>query len=192
MRTTNEVPVTVNESNSFVPNSNIGSSINASISGNSGPATSNVVKSRTALPTAVIGPKIRFKGELVGEEDLLIQGQIDGTVDLKDNNLTIGKQGNIKANLLAKTVTVEGTVEGDIFGQERIAIMSSSNVKGNLVAASVVLEDGARFRGSIDMDVESNKSSFQAFTRYKAESRTVDKSFQEKVDKENKETPLIK
>lgn len=115
-------------------------------------------------PTAVIGPKIRFKGELVGEEDLLIQGQIDGTIDLKGNNLTIGKQGVIKANVLAKTITVEGTVEGDIFGQERIAIRSSSNVKGNLVAERVTLEDGAKFRGSIDMDVEARKAEFQKFS----------------------------
>ncbi len=115
-------------------------------------------------PTAVIGPKIRFKGELVGEEDLLIQGQIDGTIDLKGNNLTIGKQGVIKANILAKTVTIEGNVEGDVFGQERIAIRSSSNVKGNLVAERVVLEDGAKFRGSIDMDVDAHKTEFQKFS----------------------------
>ena len=126
------------------------------------PVSTNL-NSRSETPTAVIGPKIRFKGELVGEEDLLIQGQIDGTIDLRDNNLTIGTQGVIKADVLAKTVTVEGTVEGDIFGQERIAIRSSSNVKGNLVAERVTLEDGAKFRGSIDMDVEAHKNEFQKF-----------------------------
>ena len=107
--------------------------------------------------TAVIGPKIRFKGELVGEEDLIIQGQVDGSIDLKGHNLTIGEHGVIKANLLGKTVTIRGTVEGDVFGEERISIMSSSNVKGNLTADRVVLEDGAKFRGSIDMDPSSNK-----------------------------------
>lgn len=127
-------------------------------------------QARTATPTAVIGPKIRFKGELVGEEDLLIQGQIDGTVDLRGNNLTIGNQGVIKANVLAKTIVVEGTVEGDIFGQERISIRSSSNVKGNLVAERVTLEDGAKFRGSIDMDVEAHKAEFQKFSGHPAAS----------------------
>lgn len=121
-------------------------------------------QSSKAQPVAVIGPKIRFKGELVGEEDLLIQGQVEGTIDLKDNNLTIGEQGTIKANVLAKTITVEGSVEGDLFGQERISILSSSNVKGNVVADRVTLEDGAKFRGSIDMDVESRKSDFQKVT----------------------------
>jgi cytoskeletal protein CcmA (bactofilin family) len=113
------------------------------------------------VPAAIIGPKIRFKGELVGEEDLLIQGQIDGTIDLKDNNLTVGEQGKLKANVLAKTITVQGEVEGDIFAQERIAILASSNVRGNLVAERVMLEDGAKFRGSIDMDVEAHRDEFQ-------------------------------
>lgn len=110
-----------------------------------------------ASPTAVIGPKIRFRGELVGEEDLIIQGHVDGTVDLKGHNLTVGEHGVIKANVMAKTITIKGTVEGDVFGEERIAIMSSSNVKGNLTAERVVLEDGAKFRGSIDMDMEGKK-----------------------------------
>lgn len=110
-----------------------------------------------ANTTAVIGPKIRFKGELVGEEDLVIQGKVDGTVDLKGHNLTVGEHGVIKANVMAKTITIKGTVEGDVFGEERIAILSSSNVKGNLTAERVVLEDGAKFRGSIDMDMEDAK-----------------------------------
>lgn len=106
-------------------------------------------------PSAVIGPKITFKGELTGEEDLMIQGRVEGTIDLKGNHLTIGKQGVVKANLMARTITIEGTVEGDLIGQERIEIKSSSNVKGNLIAARVTLEDGAKFRGSIDMETSS-------------------------------------
>lgn len=102
--------------------------------------------------TAVIGPKITFKGEIIGEEDLLVQGKVEGSIDLKGNHLIIGQQGVVKANLMAKTITIEGTVEGDLIGQERIEIKSSSNVKGNLIAARVTLEDGAKFRGSIDMD----------------------------------------
>ncbi len=102
---------------------------------------------------AVIGPKIQFKGELVGEEDLLIQGQFDGTIDLKGNNLIVGEQGKLNANASAKTINVQGRVEGDLFGEERIAIRSSSFVQGNIKADRVVLEDGAKFKGSIDMDM---------------------------------------
>ena len=124
--------------------------------------------------TAVIGPKIRFKGELVGEEDLIIQGQVDGSIDLKGHNLTIGEHGVIKANLLGKTVTIRGTVEGDVFGEERISIMSSSNVKGNLTADRVVLEDGAKFRGSIDMDPTSNKEKLKKASASSSESHHSD------------------
>lgn len=106
-------------------------------------------------PNAVIGQKISFKGELTGEEDLLIQGRVEGTIDLKGNHLTIGKQGVVKANLMAKSITVEGTVEGDVIGQDRISIMSTSRVTGNLMAERVTLEDGAKFRGSIDMDTSN-------------------------------------
>jgi cytoskeletal protein CcmA (bactofilin family) len=110
-------------------------------------------------PSAVIGPKISFKGELTGEEDLLILGRVEGTIDLKGNHLIIGSQGVIKADVIAKTITVEGSVEGDIVAAEHIAIKSASQVKGNLKAERVTLEDGAKFRGSIDMDMESKPES---------------------------------
>lgn len=115
------------------------------------------VQRPTNLPSAVIGPKISFKGELSGEEDLLIQGRVEGTIDLKGNHLVIGSQGVIKANVSARTITVEGSVDGDIFATEHIAIKSASQVRGNLKAERVTLEDGAKFRGSIEMDMESEK-----------------------------------
>lgn len=122
-----------------------------------------------AAPTAVIGPKITFKGELSGEEDLLILGRVEGNIDLKGNHLTIGSQGVIKANVIARTITVEGSVEGDIVASEHIAIKSASQVKGNLKAERVTLEDGAKFRGSIDMDMDASskpetKSSYNLTT----------------------------
>lgn len=117
------------------------------------PAPSTAVNSTA---TAVIGPKITFKGEIIGEEDLLVQGKVEGSIDLKGNHLIIGQQGVVKANLMAKTITIEGTVEGDLIGQERIEIKASSNVKGNLIATRVTLEDGAKFRGSIDMDSQNS------------------------------------
>lgn len=114
-------------------------------------------QSEASSPKAVIGSKIRFKGELIGEEDLLVQGTVEGTIDLKGHNLIVGEQGVLHANVTAKTITIEGKVEGDLYGEERIAIKSSSQVQGNVKAERVVLEDGAKFRGSIDMDVKSSK-----------------------------------
>ena len=106
-------------------------------------------------PSAVIGSKINFKGELSGDEDLLIQGKVEGTVTLNGYKLTIGKLGHVKANLQAKNIIIDGTVEGDIIAQEHIAINASSIVRGNITANRVTLEDGAKFRGSIDMDTEA-------------------------------------
>jgi cytoskeletal protein CcmA (bactofilin family) len=123
---------------------------------------------RATTVAAVIGAKIRFIGELVGEEDLLIQGYVEGTIDLRGNSLTVGKHGVVKANVLAKNVTIEGKVEGDVFGEERIAVKSSSQVRGNLVAERVTLEEGAKFKGSIDMDMESRKEEFKSFNQKSA------------------------
>ncbi|WP_054113000.1 bactofilin family protein [Marinagarivorans algicola] len=110
-------------------------------------------------PSAVIGSKITFKGELSGDEDLLIQGIVEGTVSLKGNQLTVGKLGKVKANLSAKNIIVDGNVEGDLIAEDHIAINASSVVKGNIVAERVTLEDGAKFRGSIDMDTDTPLSS---------------------------------
>jgi len=107
---------------------------------------------------ATIGPSIFIKGDLTGEEDLVIQGNVEGTINLKQNNLTIGQNGNINANIFARTVTVEGTLKGDILGEERVVIKKSGNVNGNVTAPRVSLEDGARFKGSMDMDYQKSGS----------------------------------
>lgn len=101
---------------------------------------------------AVIGPSISIRGDVTGEEDLLIQGKVDGKVDLKQNNVTIGEHGKVEADLFGRNLTVEGTVEGNLFGEERVVVRSSGKVIGNITSPRVHLEDGATFKGSIDMD----------------------------------------
>jgi cytoskeletal protein CcmA (bactofilin family) len=100
---------------------------------------------------AVIGPSILIDGELRGGEDLLIEGQVNGTVELKDNAVTIGAQGRVKANIHARAIYVEGSLDGDAFGSERVSIRKSAQMRGNVSAPTVSLEDGARFKGSIEM-----------------------------------------
>jgi cytoskeletal protein CcmA (bactofilin family) len=107
---------------------------------------------------ALLGASIRIKGELSGDEDLIIQGHVEGTIELKQNNLTIGAQGFVKASSRARTITVEGKVEGDLIGDERIVVKSSGDVRGNIVAPRVTLEDGAKFKGSIDMESKAAKN----------------------------------
>ena len=101
---------------------------------------------------AVIGRSIRIDGDLQGEEDLRIEGTVNGTVQLKNNALTIGTGGTITANVYAKSVTVEGRMDGDLFASERISIQKNAQVQGNITAPRVNLEDGAKFKGSIEMD----------------------------------------
>jgi cytoskeletal protein CcmA (bactofilin family) len=108
---------------------------------------------RSPNERATIGPSITIHGDVTGEEDLLIQGRIEGKVDLKQNNVTIGTNGQVKADIYARTVTVEGAVEGSLFGDEQIVVRKSGQVRGDIVAPRVSLEDGATFKGSIDMDV---------------------------------------
>ncbi len=105
--------------------------------------------------TTTIGSSIKLNGELNGDEDLLIQGQVEGNIYLKEHNLTIGEQGVIKANAFARTITVRGQLTGDINGVEKVTITSTGKVRGNIVSPKVILEEGATFKGSIDMDAKA-------------------------------------
>jgi cytoskeletal protein CcmA (bactofilin family) len=100
---------------------------------------------------AVIGPSISIKGDLTGEEDLLIEGRLEGKIEMRRHSVTIGKKGHIKADIYGKTITVEGTVEGNLFGEEQLIVRQSGTVRGNIVSPRVALEDGSNFKGSIDM-----------------------------------------
>ena len=101
---------------------------------------------------ATIGASITIRGDLGGEEDLLIQGRVEGKIDLKQHKVTIGKDGHIKADIYAKTVVIEGEVNGNMFSDEQLIIRKSGRVRGNIVSPRVTLEDGAKLKGSIDMD----------------------------------------
>ena len=98
-----------------------------------------------------IGASICINGDISGEEDLLIEGKIEGKILLQNHNVTIGKKGQIKAEIRSKTITIDGKVNGDLCGEEQIIIRQSGVVHGNIVAPRVVLEDGCNFRGNIDM-----------------------------------------
>jgi cytoskeletal protein CcmA (bactofilin family) len=105
--------------------------------------------------SAAIGRSIRISGDVKGDEDLIILGEVSGTIELQDHSLTVGKEGQVQANVYARSITVDGTTEGDLFASERIAIRATANVRGNLVAPRISLEDGARFKGSVEMDQQA-------------------------------------
>jgi cytoskeletal protein CcmA (bactofilin family) len=104
---------------------------------------------------AVIGPSIHIDGDVRGEEDLLIEGEVNGTLQLKSNSLTVGPQGKVRADVYAHSIIVDGLVEGDLYGSERVAIRKSAQVRGNITSPRVSLEDGAKFKGSIEMDPQA-------------------------------------
>ena len=101
--------------------------------------------------TVNIGKSVIIKGDLTGSEDLTIEGQVEGKIELRNNVLTIGANGKIKAQIFAKVVIVQGEVQGNITASERIDIRDNGSVDGDLVAPRIAIADGAHFRGSIDM-----------------------------------------
>lgn len=107
----------------------------------------------------MIGKTIQVKGTITGNENLVIEGTVDGAVELPQNDLTVGESGQVIADLRAKTIRVDGQVTGDISGSEKVVISKTGRVNGNIVAPRVTLEDGAKFRGSIDMDPGESKPS---------------------------------
>ena len=98
-----------------------------------------------------IGKSVVIKGELSGSEDLTIEGQVDGKIELRQHVLTIGPHGRIKAQVFAKSVIVMGEVNGNIAATEKINIRENGSVDGDVTAPRVAISEGARFRGSIDM-----------------------------------------
>jgi len=121
-----------------------------------GLTSSSTAPATTTAPTmgksAVIGAGIVITGDITGSENLLIEGKVKGKVSLTSNEVKVGQSGEVNADITARVVSVAGKVNGDINGAEKVIINSSGNVRGNIVAPRMMLEDGAIFKGSIDMD----------------------------------------
>ena len=101
---------------------------------------------------AVIGSSIQINGDLRGDEDLRIEGKVSGTVELKNSVLTIGKEGKVKAGVYAKSIAVDGETKGDLYATDRVSVHVNARVQGNIIAPKVSIEEGAHFKGSIEMD----------------------------------------
>lgn len=100
---------------------------------------------------ANIGKSVVIKGELSGSEDLTVDGQVEGKIELRQNVLTVGPNGKIRAEIFAKAVVVLGEVVGNITATDKVDIREHGSVEGDLVAPRVGIAEGALFRGSIDM-----------------------------------------
>jgi cytoskeletal protein CcmA (bactofilin family) len=111
---------------------------------------------------AHIGKSVIIKGELSGSEDLFIDGQVEGTIELHGNNLTIGPHGQVRANVNAKGVVVQGKLEGNIRASERADLRKSAIALGDISTQRIAIEDGAYFKGKVDIQKEAARSEVRA------------------------------
>lgn len=104
---------------------------------------------------SIVGPSLVVKGELEAAEDLLIEGRLEGSVRHTAEQLIIGKEGVVHADIAARNLSIEGVVEGNIVGSESVVIHDTATVRGNIYTPRISISDGAHFIGSIDMDTAS-------------------------------------
>jgi len=141
----------------------------------------------------MIGSGIQVKGDITGDENLVIEGKVDGSIKLEANEVSVGQSGLVNADITARIVKIDGRVDGDIAGQEKVVISRSGNVHGNIKAPRVTLEDGAIFKGSIDMDpgesAADRSAAAQKKTNGKSLSATQPMSLEAAASKESAYSP---
>ena len=119
---------------------------------------------------AHLGRSVVIKGEVSGSEDLYLDGQVEGAIDLKGNRLTIGPNGRVKANITARSAVIHGKLEGNINAGDRVDLKQSATVTGDIVTQRISIDDGAFFKGGVDI---SRSSSTQSSAEVKPETKSV-------------------
>jgi len=102
---------------------------------------------------SVIGKTVFVKGEVEAAEDMLVEGRLEGSITHTASRLTVGVSGVVNADINAKNLVIQGTVEGNIVGSESVVIEESAEVRGNIYTARISVADGAQFSGTVDMDI---------------------------------------
>jgi cytoskeletal protein CcmA (bactofilin family) len=105
-----------------------------------------------------IGKSVHIRGELTGSEDLYLDGEIDGTIDLRDHTLIIGPNGKIKASIVARDLIVHGKVEGNVTSSGRVELRKSCTLMGDISTQRIMIEDGAFFKGAVDIKEKDPKA----------------------------------
>ena len=116
-----------------------------------------------------------LKGDLVGKEDVTVKGRLEGSVMLKDNDIVVDRSGQLEGSVVARHVLVRGMVNGDIQGLERVTIAATGHVEGTIAAPRVVLEDGGKFKGMIDMPMGEQAAAADAPGKAKELSKAASK-----------------
>ncbi|MFZ0285217.1 MAG: polymer-forming cytoskeletal protein [Terriglobales bacterium] len=121
---------------------------------------------------AHIGKSVIIKGELSGSEDLFVDGVVEGTIELRNNNLIIGPNGKVKANIHAKGVVVQGKLDGDIRASQRAELRKSAVAVGDVFTQRIAIEEGAYFKGKVDIQQEAAKPVSAPATKSEPEGRS--------------------
>jgi cytoskeletal protein CcmA (bactofilin family) len=106
---------------------------------------------------AHIGKSVVIRGELSGSEDLFVDGEVEGSIELRGNSLTIGPNGRVRANVNARDIVVHGKVDGNLRATDRVDLKKSAIVTGDIVTQRIAVEDGAFFKGSVDIQRQDAK-----------------------------------
>src|SRR6516225_5406779 len=109
------------------------------------------VETPRAVDVATIGKSVVVRGELSGSEDLYVDGEVEGSIALRGQSLTIGPNGRVRANLEARNVIIHGRVDGNVTASDRVDLRKSASLTGDILTARVAIEDGAYFKGTIDI-----------------------------------------
>jgi cytoskeletal protein CcmA (bactofilin family) len=123
--------------------------------------------------TARLGGSLHVKGEITGNEDLHIDGSVEGLVQLEDRKLTVGSTAKVTADIIAREVVVYGNVKGNLRARDRIEIKKDGSVVGDLTTARIMIEDGAYFKGSIEIDKTGDDSHDKSSSSYTKAPRTT-------------------
>jgi cytoskeletal protein CcmA (bactofilin family) len=106
--------------------------------------------SETAARASILGPTLRFRGELSAQEDLIVQGSVEGSIT-HTQTLTVGTDGSMKGNIRARVIVIDGKVDGDLYATESVTIRATAKVNGNVFAPRVGITEGAFFQGQVEM-----------------------------------------
>src|SRR5258706_448205 len=105
----------------------------------------------TPVPNATVGKNVIFKGQIISREDLTIQGEVDGTIEIGEHRLTIAADGKIRADVRARELEVIGSMHGKIEALEKVYVRNGASIVGDIYAAAIVIEEGAFIKGGIDL-----------------------------------------
>lgn len=127
------------------------------------PAPKMVVAHDTGAPSS-IGAGLKIRGELSGSSDLYIDGEAQGKITLLDSRVTVGPNGRVQADIEAREIIIEGSVQGNLKAREHVRLGSSSNVQGSVLTPRIGIDDGAKLRGKVEMTRTGESKVSQGFT----------------------------